>query len=367
MKNTNLVVVLGMHRSGTSAITRALLTLGVELGDNLMPGVQSINEKGFFEDQEITMFNEFELLKTLGFTWHSLSSISPDLFDRPEIRSLEVQAAELIKTKVTSAALFGLKDPRMCRLLPFWQRVFDQLQLCVTYVMAVRNPLSVAQSLAKRDGFHPVKSHLLWLIYELSAVSGTHGKDRIFIDYDVLMEDPVGQLCRIANVIGISLEELPIETIQKYSRDFLADELRHSRFSSADAERDQQILSPVRHALRLLKPLTTDEKSPSDPAFEKEWESLWGEFRLFTPFIELLSQREGQMAELSEGNRILTVQRDESRDLNVRLMSENKLLVAQRDQSYDLNVRLIEENKLLVAQLGEGLLGVIRRCFIRKN
>lgn len=56
-----------MHRSGTSAIARGLTTLGVELGDNLMPAAQSNNERGFWEDQEIVDINT-DVLDELGHT-----------------------------------------------------------------------------------------------------------------------------------------------------------------------------------------------------------------------------------------------------------------------------------------------------------
>lgn len=64
-KNNQLIVVLGMHRSGTSAITRGLQVLGVELGDQLMPGAVGDNEKGYWEDSDPNAW-KIELLQTLG-------------------------------------------------------------------------------------------------------------------------------------------------------------------------------------------------------------------------------------------------------------------------------------------------------------
>src|SRR5882724_9597278 len=52
-----LIVVLGMHRSGTSAMTRALQAMGVELGSRLMPPVEGENDKGFWEDLELNALN----------------------------------------------------------------------------------------------------------------------------------------------------------------------------------------------------------------------------------------------------------------------------------------------------------------------
>ncbi len=48
-----LIVVLGMHRSGTSVLTRAMETLGANLGSRLMPAAAGNNDKGFFEDIDV--------------------------------------------------------------------------------------------------------------------------------------------------------------------------------------------------------------------------------------------------------------------------------------------------------------------------
>ena len=77
MSQQRVIVVLGMHRSGTSAIARGLKALGVELGNNLMPPVANNNEKGFWEDVEIHALNQ-AVLATLGCDWHSLRLIEPD-------------------------------------------------------------------------------------------------------------------------------------------------------------------------------------------------------------------------------------------------------------------------------------------------
>ena len=57
-------MVLGMHRSGTSAITKGLEVLGVNLGDNLLPPKDD-NPKGFFEDRDLVNLNE-RVLEKIG-------------------------------------------------------------------------------------------------------------------------------------------------------------------------------------------------------------------------------------------------------------------------------------------------------------
>ena len=76
IKSQKLVIVLSMHRSGTSALTRGLTTMGVMLGDRLMAAHPNINDKGFFEDIDFVALNE-EILKACGRKWFSLEPLQP--------------------------------------------------------------------------------------------------------------------------------------------------------------------------------------------------------------------------------------------------------------------------------------------------
>lgn len=120
MDHKQIVVVLGMHRSGTSAITRGLQVLGVDLGGNLLSAEVGNNEKGFFEDAAVTDFN-VELLKALGHDWHTLTPILPEELESKVAEDHKVLAIELLRSKLAGINCFGVKDPRMARLLPFWQ------------------------------------------------------------------------------------------------------------------------------------------------------------------------------------------------------------------------------------------------------
>jgi len=113
-----LVVVLGMHRSGTSAITRGLQALGVQLGDRLLPAHADANAKGFWEDVDVLALN-MELLRAIGSDWDHVRPVGA-----AEVRLLResgfaARAAQLLRSKMGSAARYGFKDPRVARLLGF--------------------------------------------------------------------------------------------------------------------------------------------------------------------------------------------------------------------------------------------------------
>src|SRR3569623_3460976 len=97
----SIVVVLGMHRSGTSAITRGLTVLGVELGDRLMPPKENINDRGFFEDFDIKAIN-VALYRSLRSRqrWHSLIRVPTGELLSQKNAFLRLQAIELLKSRL---------------------------------------------------------------------------------------------------------------------------------------------------------------------------------------------------------------------------------------------------------------------------
>lgn len=228
-----LVVVLGMHRSGTSAVTRALQSLGVELGSELLPSAPNNNEKGFWEDRDLVALNA-TLLGALGVEWDSLGAINQDALASREVGMLRDEARNLLLRKLGYSQRYGIKDPRLCRLLPFWVPVFQQLDLDVRYVIASRNPLSVAASLLRRDGMPVEKGLLLWLVYTEAAFRQAWPHKPMVLDYDCLLENPLDQLGRLADFLQVPVTERIESAVKAYSDGFLEDRLRHTVFGFDD-------------------------------------------------------------------------------------------------------------------------------------
>lgn len=304
-KGQRAVVVLGMHRSGTSAITRGLKALGVELGERMMIPLPDQNAKGFWEDSDIYELDE-KILAALGRTWHSLSLIEPAEWQKPALKNLEKQALELVGSRVARYPLWGFKDPRTARLLPFWQPVFRQLGIAESYVIGLRNPLSVAKSLAALNGFTAEKSYLLWLEHLLPALSETAGKPRVVVDFDAVMARPVEELHRIAQRLDLPSHDAATQAIAEYADDFLAQELRHSVFGLEDLKQDNRVCELMRKAYELLHDLAHDRHGPmGSPALDTEWERLERNFRALAPVYRYLDDCERRIEELSRANTAL--------------------------------------------------------------
>jgi hypothetical protein len=220
--SNKLIIILGMHRSGTSVVARGLQVLGVCLGENLM-AVQPDNPKGFWEDLDINAFN-IEMLNALEGEWHDLRPITERDVETLKAGGFLERGVGLLKDKISGVDAFGIKDPRMARLFPFWKEVLRKSGCDVYYILTLRHPVSVAWSLARRDGFEPAKSYLLWFVHVLTSIAGTQGEKRILVDYDILMSAPRAELERIAGFLDLPLDA---EEFERYRADFLDESLNH--------------------------------------------------------------------------------------------------------------------------------------------
>ena len=296
MDHKQIVVVLGMHRSGTSAITRGLQVLGVDLGGDLLSAEQGNNEKGFFEDAAVTDFN-VELLKALGHDWHTLTPISLEELESSVAQEYKVLAIRLLRSKLAGIDCFGVKDPRMARLLPFWQSVFAELQLKVSYVVAFRNPKSVAHSLAKRNGFELEKGYFLWLEHMLFSIKYSKGTSRVFVNYDLMLLEPEKQLQRISASLGLPFDPKGVEFLD-YQHKFLERGLQHNAFTPEELREDSAVSVDVLKLSNLLLELSQDMRA-DDQAFDAVLKDLHRSMLERLPAYRLMRHFEDKGAEMS--------------------------------------------------------------------
>jgi hypothetical protein len=237
----NVVCVLGMHRSGTSALCGALDLLGVDFGRFLMPATDA-NKKGHWEHEEIVRIHD-RLLSALGSCWDDDQPLPADWLERETTREARSKLTELLERDFAQSSIFGLKDPRMCRLVPLWLPIFQTLRIEPSFILVVRHPWEVAESLAKRDGIEHPKSHLLWLEHVVQAESATRGHTRSFVRYEEIMDEPVAILGELREQLGVNLRT-PSE-VETSLRQFLDPSLRHHQSPEKAADRPTQPVSQL--------------------------------------------------------------------------------------------------------------------------
>ena len=206
MAANRVIVILGMDRSGTSLCTDLLNCLGMRLGPGLVPGDQ-FNETGYFEDLEIWSIHQ-RIFAVLGRSWDTLTVIRPlpPLWWRTEgMQRFKAQMTELVRARNSDGPrLWGFKDPRTAMLLPLWDEVFQTCGVHPVFVLCVRHPAGVVESLAARDGFPALFSELLWLERNLNACQAIHDSPHCLAHYENWFRDPLGQAKRLIEVTGVT-------------------------------------------------------------------------------------------------------------------------------------------------------------------
>ena len=240
MTDRKLLVVLGMHRSGTSALTRGLAALGVYLGENLMPASINDNDKGFWEDLDVFRLNE-DILKKLGTSWSSLYPQNTDACAGVDFMSERLRAAHHLDAMFSHSNVCGFKDPRTAILMPFWKTVFEDLEIEPTYVIAVRNPLEIVESLRSRNNVDSARTLHLWARYLFSAIEETALANRVFVEFGSLLSEPARELERIAAVAELSVTEILTSEIKEFALGFLDQKLKRHSVSSNELARNRDV------------------------------------------------------------------------------------------------------------------------------
>jgi len=269
MKNKRLIAVLGMHRSGSSAITKGLEVLGVDLGSHLMEA-DANNTKGYFEDVDFNQLNT-AILRANGHDWFSLARMDKYDFSSDKFTPLRRRALGLLKNKLAKSDLLGIKDPRLCRLLPFWKGVFDELGLEVSYVIILRDPEHIAASLFARDSIPRVKSLYLWLEHMIPVFQETRGCNRCVVNYDQLVSQPVTVIESLAGELDLD-KQLDRQALQAYGTEFIDAGLKHHRGKPGpDAGFTSELTGQL---TTLLDNVSKRTISIDSPEFNRELDSI---------------------------------------------------------------------------------------------
>ena len=203
----NAILIIGMHRSGTSFFASILDKLKIPGGHDMM-AASFDNPHGFFENNKIEALNT-KYLKILRSKW-DLPLIEKDkLIERSINSQFEVELNEILEVEFEETPYFYIKDPRISVLLPLWHNAFKRLNITPHYILPIRNPKNVAHSLFKRNKFNSVKSHFLYLYYLLHAERYTRLNHRLILDYSSVeqSQEVIGHKIQtfIADAIGYKI------------------------------------------------------------------------------------------------------------------------------------------------------------------
>lgn len=228
---SNIVFVLGMGRSGSSALTRVLSLCGAVLPADLLGGDED-NLLGHWEPRGALELNEGFLCR-YGSTWHDPTlHLQGEVAFGSELRAAYVEQIQAFLRALPAGPLHVVKEPRITGLSAFWFEAASRLGLAIRVVIAVRHPEEVVASLSARDQACPELSSALWLKYNLLAERESRACPRVFVEYANLLHDWRREIARIGTALSLELSASDASAVDE----FLRQDLRRQRHHGAISE-----------------------------------------------------------------------------------------------------------------------------------
>ena len=218
------VFILGMHRSGTSALARVLNLMGLYFGpEQASTGRNPENQKGFWERRDVRSLND-TILFNANCDWDCVSAFRADTLPSERIDDYRATMGNIVMDMDAHRPWF-LKEPRFCLLFPVWATVLE-MPFCIHIH---RNPLEVAHSLKVRNGI-PIRVGLaLWELYNRLALQASDGLPRHIVSYAELLDNPTATVGTIHEALRrYSTYDLRVPATRELAA-FLDQGLRHHR------------------------------------------------------------------------------------------------------------------------------------------
>ncbi|WP_019833889.1 sulfotransferase family protein [Sphingomonas sp. PR090111-T3T-6A] len=258
--NRIAILVLGMHRSGTSALTWLIGRLGATLpADAIAPTPE--NPRGYWESTGLVAADD-QLLRVARSSWFDPRPLDFSRLSPNALASRRRHIREALEHAFGTAPLFVVKDPRQCRFVPVVQHVLGEMHVEPRAVLMLRNMVDIAASIASRDGTTPAYAHLLCLRHMIDAEQGSRAMQRVVVDYDAMLADWRDTARRLAPLLGRDTDVFETGEAAEIDR-FIDPSLRHHQHPRAALEEPLAgIIVEVEDGLRGL--ITSDDASARD-------------------------------------------------------------------------------------------------------
>ena len=263
-RHRTAIIVSGMHRSGTSAITRVVSLLGAGLPADLIER-RNDNERGFWEGRDVVELDEY-VIETAGSWWGGWQRFEAHKLRNRE--SMVARARQLLRQEFPPADVVVLKDPRISRILPLWDRALEEEGFRAVHIIALRHPAAVAGSVGRRNGMSVSASTLSWLAHMLDAELYTRGQPRVFVSFEHVLGDWARQVARVSLALDLEWPRRP-DDVAAAVEEFIEPSLAH--------EADYSMKGPVaavEPVYEVLQRWAEDDVRPGDEATLDSWRAL---------------------------------------------------------------------------------------------
>lgn len=227
------LLIVGMHRSGTSAIARITNMLGFSLGPRESMGEPSSdNPKGFWEQMPVRNLNDF-LLQSVGAAWDNPYDFSVDRISE-KARFDFFRLADRFVSRLRDGAPWAIKDPRLSLTMNAWRPFLQDPMVLLVY----RNPLEVARSLEARNNIPKMYGLALWEKYTVEALNNAADLPLITVNYGDVISAPVQTVERLQRQLSEYFPGMLSGIFEDELRAFIDPGLNHQQSSLEEPDSD---------------------------------------------------------------------------------------------------------------------------------
>jgi hypothetical protein len=221
---SDVILIAGYYRSGTSALAGALQRMGVTLHNDAEANEH--NPLGFYEIPELIEW-DVNLFQHLGVDWTDVRGLPDGWWERADIARHFSKLDEILRRRFAAEPLWGLKHPHLCRLFPIYERAITQAGHKPHVIHICRAPWTVATSQQRKNNLSRAHAVLLWLTYLVSAERNARHLPRSWLTYQDLLANPAAQIDRLEKDLGLSLRNRVPDGLAQ-ARSFLTSQLNRS-------------------------------------------------------------------------------------------------------------------------------------------
>jgi hypothetical protein len=215
MPQRQIIFVLGMGRSGTSAITRVLSLCGAHLPEPLL-GASESNRPGHWEPIDAININN-AFLRRYAASWYDPTlRLQGDIVFSAQEKEAYLEQIRGFLERSHAEPLLVIKEPRITALSGFWFEAMRGTSITAKVVIPIRHPDQVSASLAARDGLSAELANILWLKYNLLAERSCRELPRVFVEYANLLSDWRKEIDRVAERLAVDLSDADAAAIDRF-------------------------------------------------------------------------------------------------------------------------------------------------------
>ncbi|CAN5915485.1 hypothetical protein BH23PLA1_BH23PLA1_16750 [soil metagenome] len=231
---------------------------GRRASQNLMPASEGDNDLGYWESWDFKAVHD-EMLESVGSSWDDLTEFPNDWYRSPTAGRFRERILEVLERDFSDLPIFVIKDPRVCRFVPFWIDILDRFEAAPHFILPIRNPLEVAGSLKKRNGYPVARTAMIWLRHVLDAEHTSRDRPRSLVTYEALLDDWGSTVAKIGRELDLAWPRLS-HTATVEIEEFLSTDHRHNCSSREKLRAHPQIVGWVEQTYDALVRAATEEE-----------------------------------------------------------------------------------------------------------